>query len=63
MRWSRQVKPVLSFSFKKLFYRRLKEFDGPKSNFLNENDCFKLSQIHKLQLDMSDNKLIIFKNK
>ena len=61
MKWSRQIKPVLSFSFNKMFYKRLKEFDGPKSNFLNNNDCFELSQKYKLQLDMSDSKLIIFK--
>ena len=63
MKWSRQIKPVLSFSFKKMFYKRLKEFDGPKSNFLNVKDCFNLSQKYKLQLDISDNRLIIFKNK
>jgi len=61
MKWSRQIKPVLSFSFNKMFYKRLKEFDGPKSNFLSNNDCFELSQKYKLQLDMSDSKLIIFK--
>ena len=61
MKWSRQIKPVLSFSFNKMFYKRLKEFDGPKSNFLSNNDCFELSQKNKLQLDMSDSKLIIFK--
>ena len=61
MKWSRQIKPVLSFSFKKMFYKRLKEFDGPNSNFLNDNDCFNLSRKYKLQLDISDSKLIIFK--
>jgi len=60
MKWSRQIKLVLSFSFKKMFYRRLKEFDGPKSNLLNENDCFKLSEKYKLKLDISNIKLIIF---
>ena len=60
MKWSRKIKPVLSFSFKKMFYKRLKEFDGPKSNFLSENDFFNLSQKHKLQLSNSDSKLIIF---
>ena len=37
MKWSRLVKPVLSFSFKKFFYKRLKEFDGPSSNILNDD--------------------------
>ena len=60
MKWSRQIKPVLSFSFKKMFYKRLKEFDGPNSNFLSDNDCLNLSRKYKLQLDISDSKLIIF---
>jgi len=61
MNWSRQVKPVLSFSFKKLFHKRLKEFDGPKSNLLTENDCLKLSSKYNFTLDSSDKKLIMFK--
>ena len=61
MKWSRKIKPVLSFSLKKLFYKRLKEFDGPKSNCLSENDCLDLSNKHNLKLDKSDTSLIIFK--
>ena len=61
MQWSRQVKPVLSFSFRKLFYKRLKEFDGPSSNMLNEDACFKLAQTFNLTLDQNDPNLIIFK--
>ena len=61
MNWSRQIKPVLSFSFKKFFYKRLKEFDGPKSNMLSINECINLANKHDLILDKSDKKLIIFK--
>tara|TARA_B100000963_G_C22604049_1_gene661587 strand:+ start:823 stop:1491 length:669 start_codon:yes stop_codon:yes gene_type:complete len=42
MRWSRIVKPVYSFSLKKLFYKRLKEFDGPINNLMNKDDCLEL---------------------
>ncbi len=61
MKWSRQIKPVLSFSLKKLFYKRLKEFDGPSSNMLNEDECFKLAQTFNLTLDQNDPNIIIFK--
>ena len=61
MKWSRKIRPVLSFSLKKLFYKRLKEFDGPKSNLLSENDCLDLCNKHNLKLNKSDNNLIIFK--
>ena len=58
MKWSRIVKPVLSFSLKKFFYQRLKEFDGPKSNILNKRELlslntkniFKVSNLNKLIL-------------
>ncbi len=61
IKWSRQIKPVLSFSLKKFFYRRLKEFNGPNSNMLNEDDCFKLAQKFNLSLDLNDPNIIIFK--
>jgi len=40
MKWSRQIKPVLSFSFKKMFYKRLKEFESKinSSDALTEKD-------------------------
>ena len=63
IKWSRQIKPVLSFSLKKFFYRRLKEFNGPNSNMLNEDDCFKLAQKFNLSLDLNDLNIIIFKKK
>ena len=49
MNWSRITKAVYSFSFKKLFYKRLKEFDGPKENFLTLKECSKLAEAHKLK--------------
>ena len=44
MNWSRIVKPVFSFSFTKFFYKRLKEFDGPRSNILTISECLDLSK-------------------
>ena len=61
MKWSRLIKPVISFSFKNLFYKRLKEFDGPKSNYLNENDCLDLASKYNLDVDKTHDKLILFK--
>ena len=61
MAWSRIVKPVYSFSFKKLFYKRLKEFDGPKTNLMNFKDCQKLSIKYGLSLTLKSNNLILFK--
>ena len=63
IKWSRQIKPVLSFSLKKFFYKRLKEFNGPSSNMLNEDECFKLAQKFNLSLDLNDPNIIIFKKK
>ena len=61
MNWSRIVKPVYSFSFKKFFHMRLKEFDGPPENIMNINDCNKLCINHKLYMERVTNDLIIFK--
>jgi len=61
MSWSRIVKPVYSFSLKKFFYKRLKEFDGPKTNLMSFNDCQKLSSKHNFTLDSKVNNLIFFK--
>jgi len=43
LNWSRLLKPVYRFSFKDLFHKRLKEYDGPKSNLLSANDCNKIA--------------------
>lgn len=60
MNWSRMVKPVIRFSFKKFFYKRLKEFDGPKENFLTLEDCSKLASIYKLRLLHEENSNVVF---
>ena len=31
MEWSRILKPVYSFSFKKFIYKKLKEYNGPRN--------------------------------
>ncbi len=62
MRWSRIIKPVLSFSFKKFFYKRLKEFDGAKNNILNKNELLLLKKKHNLQI-LNLYNLILIKKK
>ena len=62
MRWSRIIKPVLSFSFKKFFYKRLKEFDGAKKNILNKNELLLLKKKHNLQI-LNLYNLILIKKK
>ena len=61
MKWSRIIKPVLSFSFKNFFYKRLKEFDGPKTNILTKKDLSLLMRKHNLQILNSNNLLLIKK--
>ncbi len=61
MKWSRMIKPVLSFSLKKLIYKRLKEFDGPKNNILDLNDIRNIAIKYNLLLENIDNKIIILK--
>ena len=60
LKWSRMIKPKLAFSFKKLFYKRLKEYDGPSQNILNISDCKKLAYKNNLRLDLDNKNLIIF---
>jgi len=60
MNWSRIVKPVFSFSFTKLFYKRLKEFDGPRSNILTISECLDLSKKNNLTLNHNIGNLVIF---
>lgn len=62
MNWSRIIKPVLSFSLKKLFYKRLKEFDGPRNNILSLNDIKNIATKYNFLLENIDNKIIILKN-
>ncbi len=60
MNWTRIVKPVYSFSLKKLFYRRLKEFDGPSSNLMNMNDCKKLCDKFNFKMNLISSQIISF---
>ena len=59
MNWSRMVKPVMRFSFKNFFYKRLKEFDGPNSNLLPIAECINLAKEHNLKLNEVDNTSIV----
>ena len=61
MRWSRIVKPVLSFSFKRFFYKRLKEFDGPKNNILSKKDLTLLKKKHNFKISNLNNLILIKK--
>ncbi len=61
MNWSRIVKPVLSFSFKRFLYRRLKEFDGPSTNILSSYDIKQIAIKNDFSLENVGNKIIILK--
>jgi len=63
LKWSRIIKPVLSFSFKNFLYKRLKEFDGPVSNILSIQNCEEISKKFNLDIDLSDQNLVIFTKK
>ena len=60
MNWNRVVRPVLSFSLKKLFHKRLKEFDGPANNKLKVHECIELSKKHDLEFIEPNNSQIAF---
>ena len=62
LKWSRVVKPKLSFSLKNFFYKRLKEYDGPLNNKLSIPDCKILANENNLKLDLDNINLVIFKN-
>ncbi len=62
LKWSRIIRPKLAFSFKKLIYKRLKEYDGPSHNILNISDCKNLAYKNNLRLDLENKNLIIFRN-
>ena len=59
MNWSRIVKPVIRFSLRKFFFKRLKEFDGPSSNILSLTECNNLAKMHNLELNEIDNTSIV----
>ena len=61
LKWSRIVRPKLSFSLKNFFYKRLKEYDGPLNNKLGISDCKILARENNLKLDLDNTNLVIFK--
>tara|TARA_B110000003_G_C16601346_1_gene515767 strand:- start:110 stop:751 length:642 start_codon:yes stop_codon:yes gene_type:complete len=60
MKWFKDLKPKLSFSFKKFFYFKLKEVNGNKSNILLPEELKKLSQKYNFEMSF-DNKLCYLK--
>lgn len=60
MNWSCTLKPVWRFSIKKFFYRKLKEFVGPKSNILTIEECIKIAKSNNLVFDNKNKNIIIF---
>ncbi len=44
MNWTGTLKPVLRFSFKKFFYKKLKEYPGKKANILTIDECHNLAK-------------------
>ena len=62
MNWSRIVKPVLSFSISKLFYKKLKEFNGKKINILTIDKCKNIANQYNLHL-FYNKKILYLKKK
>ena len=61
MNWSRFVKPTINFSLKKFFYKKLKEYDGPKSNILTIDESSSIARKNNTSLYDIDENLLIFK--
>lgn len=59
MKWSRILKPVYSFSLRKFFFKRLKEFNGPSYNILSVEDCYLLAAKNSLKFEFLDNKNVV----
>lgn len=62
LKWTKIVKPKLTFSLKKLFHKKLKEYDGPINNIMSIYDCKILANNNGLQLDLYNKNLVIFRN-
>ena len=60
MKWFKNLKPKLSFSFKKFFFFKLKEVNGNKCNILIPDELKKLSQKYNFEMSF-DNKLCYLK--
>jgi len=60
MKWFKELKPKLSFSFKKFFFYKLKEINGNKYNILIPDELKKFSQKYNFEMSF-DNKLCYLK--
>ena len=60
MKWYKDLKPKLSFSFKKFFFLKLKEIDGNKNNILIADELERFAQKYNLKMSF-DNKLCYLK--
>ena len=60
LNWSRLLKPVYRFSFKRLFYKRLKEYDGPKRNILSIQDCKEIARNNNLRFFEINNSDMVY---
>ena len=60
MKWFKDLKPKLSFSFNKLFFFKLKEIDGNKSNILIPDELERFARKYNLKMSF-DNKLCYLK--
>ena len=60
MNWSRMIKPIFSFSFKRLLHKKLKEVDGKENNLLKIEECKQLSNQYKLELKEIGNSNVVY---
>lgn len=54
MKWFKDLKPKLSFSFKKLFFYKLKEINGNRHNILSPEELKNLSQKYNFKMSFDD---------
>jgi len=54
MKWFKNLKPKLSFSFKKFFFYKLKEINGNKDNILLPDELKILSQKNNIKMSIND---------
>ena len=54
MKWFKNLKPKLSFSFKKFFFYKLIEINGNKHNILLPKELNNLSKKHNIKMSIND---------
>ena len=54
MKWFKNLKPKLSFSFKKFFFYKLKEVNGNKDNILFPDELKKISHKYNIKMSIND---------